>query len=129
DAGAALDAGDRLRDVDHRLRRHDPLALGRLTVVEQPRGDAPDLLPVRRLHVGDEVLDHRHVAHRLDHDRLLTLGVGLVGGPVRALVRLADLRQAGQGRLAVDLDAAGATDGGATGAAHSERAVLAVSGL
>ena len=28
--------------------------------------DAPDLLPVDRVHVHDQVLEHRHVAHRLD---------------------------------------------------------------
>ena len=66
DAGAALDAGDRLGDVDHRLGLDDVLALGRLAGGQQPRGDAADLGPVRRLHVGDQVLDHRHVPHRLD---------------------------------------------------------------
>ncbi len=69
DAGAALDAGHRLGDVDHRFRLDDVLALGRLAVREEPGGDAADLGPVGRLHVGDQVLDHRHVAHRLDHDR------------------------------------------------------------
>ena len=69
DAGAALDAGHRLGDVDHRLRRDDVLALGRVALRQQPRSDAADLRPVRRLHVGDQVLDHRHVPHRLDDDR------------------------------------------------------------
>ena len=71
DAGAALDAGHRLGDVEHRLRLDDVLALGRLAVGEEPGGDAADLGPVGRLHVGDQVLDHRHVAHRLDHDRVV----------------------------------------------------------
>ena len=31
----------------------------------------------RRLHVGDQVLDHRHVPHRLDDDRLLGLALAL----------------------------------------------------
>ena len=36
---------------------------------EQPRHDPLDLLPVDRVHVHDQVLQHRHVAHRLDDDR------------------------------------------------------------
>ena len=38
-AGAALDAGHRLRDVDHRLARNDVLALGDRLLGQQPRGD------------------------------------------------------------------------------------------
>ena len=68
-ARAAVDARHRLRDVDHRLRRHDVLALGRVALRQQPRHDALDLLPVHRVHVHDQVLEHGHVAHRLDHDR------------------------------------------------------------
>ena len=68
-AGAAVDAGHRLRDVDHRLRRHDVLALGRVALRQQPGHDPLDLLPVDRVHVHDQVLQHRHVAHRLDDDR------------------------------------------------------------
>ena len=75
DAGAALDAGHRLGDVDHRLRLDHVLALGRLAVGEEPGGDAADLGPVRRLHVGDQVLDHRHVSHRLDDNRHVSAAV------------------------------------------------------
>src|SRR3954449_3843756 len=74
DAGAALDAGHRLGDVDHRFRIDDVLALGRLAVRQQPGSDAANLGPVRGLHVGDQVLDDRHVPHRLDHDRGDALG-------------------------------------------------------
>jgi hypothetical protein len=101
DAGAALDAGHRLGDVDHRLRRNDVLALGRLAVGQEPRGDAADLLPVRRLHVDDQILDHRHVAHRLDDH-----GLRPAVEAIRRLLGLTDLGQAGKRRLAVDLDAA-----------------------
>ena len=39
----------------------------------------PDLLPVDRLHVDDQVLDHRHVAHRLDLDHAVgTTGLARV---------------------------------------------------
>ena len=68
-AGAAVDARHRLRHVDHRLRRHDVLALRRVALRQQPRHDALDLLPVDRVHVHDQVLQHGHVAHRLDDDR------------------------------------------------------------
>ena len=68
DARAALDAGHRLGDVDHRLAGDDVLALGHGLLGEQPGGDAPDLLPVDRVHVDDQVLDDGHVAHRLDLD-------------------------------------------------------------
>jgi hypothetical protein len=131
-AGAALDARHRLRDVDHRLRRDDVLALGRVAVGQQPRGDALDLLPVDRVHVDDQVLDHRHVPHRLDRDDdgLLLALVGRVPAQaVRGLGRLLEVRVAGQRGLAVDAHAAGAADRGAAGAADADRAVLAVLGL
>ena len=131
DAGAALDAGHRLGDVDHRLRLDDVLALGRLAVGEEPGGDAADLGPVGRLHVGDQVLDHRHVAHRLDHDRRVAA--------VRAVAAVAFLSASSwaspiwvlqpSAGLAVDLHPAGAADRGPAGAADGERAVLAVLGL
>ena len=141
DTGAALDTGDRLRDVDHRLGRDDALALGRIAVVEQPRGDPADLCPVGRLHVGDQVLDHGHVPHRLDNywrhgtiaGRLLRFasGGGRVSGgtAIGCLVGLADLGQAGERRAAVDLHTARAADRGPARAAHRERAVVAVLGL
>ena len=76
DARAALDAGHRLGDVDHVLVRDDVLALGDRLLVDQPRRDALDLLPVDRVHVDDQVADHRHVAHRLDRDdRVAALGL------------------------------------------------------
>ena len=68
-AGAALDAGHRLGDVDHVLVGDDVLALGLGALGQEPRRDALDLLPVHRVHVDDQVLDDRHVAHRLDDDR------------------------------------------------------------
>ena len=124
DAGAALDAGHRLGHVDHRLGRDHVLALGRVALGQQPRGDPADLGPVGRLHVGDQVLDHRHVPHRLDDDRLAAavLAVGEVA-------RLADLGLAGEAGLAVDLHPAGAADRRPAGTAHRQRAVLVVLGL
>ena len=49
-------------------RGDEVLALGDRLLVDQPRRDALDLLPVDRVHVDDQVLDHGHVAHRLDLD-------------------------------------------------------------
>ena len=119
DAGAALDAGHRLRHVDHRLARHDVLALGDRLLRDEPRGDAPDLLPVDRLHVHDEVLDDGHVAHRLDLDH----AVG------RMLLRLVEVRVTGEVRMAVDAHAAGAADRRAARAADPDRPVVARLGL
>ena len=42
---------------------------GGVALGQQPRRDALDLLPVDRVHVDDQVLEHGHVAHRLDRDR------------------------------------------------------------
>ena len=81
----------------------------------QPRRDALDLLPVDRVHVDDQVLEHGHVAHRLDDDRAAVLGV---------LGRVLEVGVAGQAGLAVDAHAAGAADRGAAGAADADRAVL-----
>jgi hypothetical protein len=121
DARAALDTGHRLGDVDHRLRGDDVFALRRVALGEQPRRDPADLGPVRGLHVSDQVLDHRHVPHRLDHDRLAASVV-----PVGELRGLADHRLAGEAGLAVDLHSAGAADGRAAGAPDGERAVIAI---
>jgi hypothetical protein len=132
DAGAALDAGHGLGDVDHRLGRHDVLALGRVAVGQQPRGDALDLLPVDRVHVDDQVLDHGHVAHGLDRDdggALLPLVGRVPAHPVRRLGRRVEVGVAGQRRLAVDAHAAGAADRRAAGAADADRAVHAILGL
>ena len=119
DAGAALDAGHRLRHVDHRVALDDVLALGDRLLVDQPRGDALDLLPVDGVHVHDEVLEHGHVAHRLDLD-----------DPVaRGGQRLVEMGMAGEPGLAVDAHAARAADGGPTGAADADGAVEARLGL
>ena len=126
DAGAALDAGHHLGDVDHRLGRHHVLALGRLALGQQPGRDAADLRPVRGLHVRDQVLDHRHVRHRLHHDRVL--GFGPVA-PVGALVGLADPGLAAERRLPVDLHPARAADRRPARAADDERPVGAVADL
>jgi hypothetical protein len=67
-ARAALYAGHRLGHVDHRLARHQVLALGHRLLGQQPGRDPLDLLPVDRVHVHDQVLEHGHVAHRLDLD-------------------------------------------------------------
>ena len=96
---------------------------GGVALGQQPRGDAADLRPVRRLHVGHEVLQHRHVAHRLDDDRR---GVAVGVRTVRPFARLADLGLAGEAGLAVDLHPARAADRGAARAANRERAVLVV---
>jgi len=74
---------------------------------------------VHRLHVDDEVLDDRHVAHRLDLD-------DAVAGAALGLV---EVRVAGQAGLAVDAHAAGAADRRAAGAADADRAVEARLGL
>ena len=115
DAGAALDAGHRLRHVDHRLAIDQVLALGHRLAAQQPRRDRLDLLPVDGVHVDDQVLDHRHVAHRLDADQPV----------VGALERLVEVGVAGESGLAVDAHAAGAADRGAAGAADADRAVEA----
>jgi hypothetical protein len=48
-------------------------------LVDEPWRDALDLLPVHRVHVDDQVLDHRHVVHRLDlDDAVLRAGRRLV---------------------------------------------------
>ena len=136
DAGAALDAGHRLGDVDHRLRRDDVLALRRIALGKQPGSDPADLLPMSRLHVGDQVLDHRHVSHRLHDDLGAAVALGLVATHLRgdgvALgigLRLLEHRLAGERRLAVDLHPAGTADRGAAGAADGEGAVISVLGL
>ncbi len=118
-ARAALDAGHRLGDVDHRLFGDDVLALGHRLLGQQPRRDALDLLPVDRVHVDDQVLDHGHVAHRLDLDHAVA-GAALGGVEVRV---------AGERRFAVDAHAAGAADRLAAGAADADRAVEAVARL
>ena len=119
DAGAALDAGHRLRDVDHRLAVDEVLALGDRLLVDEPRRDALDLLPVDGVHVHDQVLDDGHVAHRLDLDD------AVLGGAL-GLVEVRVARQAG---LAVDAHAARAADRGLAGAADADRAVEAALGL
>jgi hypothetical protein len=119
DAGAALDAGHRLGDVDHRLAVDEVLALGDRLLVDEPRRDALDLLPVDGVHVHDEVLDDGHVAHRLDLDHaVLRRGPGLV-----------EVGVAGQAGLAVDAHAAGAADRRLAGAADADRAVETTLGL
>jgi hypothetical protein len=50
----------------------------------------------------DQVLEHRHVAHRLDRDRAVAAPLG----------GLADARVAGERGAAVDAHAARAADGG-----------------
>ena len=79
-----------------------------------------DLLPVHRVHVDDQVLEHRHVAHRLDLDD--AVAVGAAAGRV-------EVRVAGQRRFAVDAHAARAADRLAAGAADADRAVEAVARL
>ena len=76
-AGAALDAGHRLGDVDHVLVGHDVLALGDRLLVDEVGGDPLDLLPVHRVHVHDQVADDGHVAHRLDLDHARRRGARL----------------------------------------------------
>ncbi len=123
-ARAALDAGHRLGDVDHVLVGHDVLALGDGLLVDQPRCDAPDLLPVDLVHVDDQVPDHRHVAHRLDgDDRLPLLRVGRV--PV-AVSGFLEVRVARQARLSVHPHAARAADRLLARAADPDRPVLVV---
>src|SRR5205085_2377197 len=118
-AGAALDASHRLGDVDHRLPVDDVLALGDRLLVDQPRRDALDLLPVHRVHVDDQVLDDGHVAHRLDLDD------AVLGG----LPRLVEVGVTGQAGLAVDAHAARAADRRLARAADADRAVEAPLGL
>jgi len=118
DAGAALDAGHRLGDIDHGLFGDDVLALGHGLLGEQPGSDALDLLPVHGVHVDDEVLDDGHVAHGLDLDDAV-LGPG--PGGVEVVWQRA--------RFAVDAHAAGAADGLAAGAADADGAVEAVARL
>ena len=100
-------------------RGHDVLALGDRLLVDEPRRDALDLLPVDRVHVDDQVLDHRHVAHRLDLDHAVA---GAAGAGV-------EVRVAGEAGLAVDPHAARAADRRAARAAHADRAVVARLGL
>ena len=119
DAGPALDAGHRLGDVDHVLVRDDVLALGDRLLVDEPRRDALDLLPVDGVHVDDEVLDDGHVAHRLDDDRAV----------LRRGQRLVEVGVARQAGLAVDAHAARAADRRAARAADADRAVEARLGL
>src|SRR3954454_3389491 len=119
DAGAALDARHRLRDVDHRLAVDEVLALGDRLLVDEPRSDALDLLPVDGVHVHDEVLDDGHVAHRLDLDDAVA----------RGLPRAVQVGVAGQAGLAVDAHAARAADRGLARTADADRAVEAALGL
>jgi hypothetical protein len=65
------------------------------------------------------IIDHRHVAHRLDGD-------DAVGRVLRGVV---EVGVAGEVRLAVDADAARAADRGATRAADADRGVGAVACL
>ena len=120
DTHAAVDAGHRLGDVNHRLVRHDVLALRRIASRHEPRHDAVDLLPVDCVHVDDQVLDHRHVAHRLDVDRH-----AVVGG----CDCVAKQGVAGQRRVAVDAHTAGSADRRLAAAADADRAVLCGTGL
>jgi hypothetical protein len=76
---------------------------------------------VDRVHVDDQVADHRHVAHRLDLDHFLALVLAV--DAVRGLVQVG---VAGQPRLAVHPHAAGAADRLLAGAADADRAVLVV---
>jgi hypothetical protein len=98
---------------------HDVLALGHRLLGDQPRGDALDLLPVDRVHVDDQVLEHGHVAHRLDLDHAVA----------RAGERCVEMGVAGERRFAVDANAAGTADRLAAGATDADRAVEAVFGL
>ena len=73
-AAAAVDAERLLVDHLHLLARDDVLALLRLVVARlQVRVDGTHLLP-ERIHVDDEVLDDRQVAHRRDHGDAALLG-------------------------------------------------------
>ena len=114
DAGAALDAGHRLGDVDHRLFLDQVLALGHRLLGDQPRRDALHLLPVHGVHVDDQVLDHRHVAHRLDLDHAVGAGPS---------ARVVQMGVAGEARFAVDPHPARAADRRAAGAADPDRSV------
>src|ERR1044071_5489993 len=118
-AGAALDAGHGLRDVHHRLAVDDVLALGDRRLVDEPRRDALDLLPVDGVHVHDEVLDDGHVAHRLHLDDAVLAGVA----------RAVEVRVAARAGLPFDPHAAGAADRGLAGAADADRAVETTLGL
>ena len=70
------------------------------------------------IHVGHQVLDDWHVAHRLDGD-LLALG----------LYELDDLGLAGEARLMIDAHGAGAADGAATRAAERQAAIFVLTHL
>ena len=95
------------------------LALGHRLLVDEPRRHAAHLRPVHCVHVHDQVLDHRHVAHRLDLDRSLA----------RSAQGRVEVRVAGQRRLAVYAHAAGAADRLAARASDPDRAVEAVARL
>ena len=99
--------------------RHQVLALGHRLLGDQPWRDALHLLPVDRVHVDDQVLDHGHVAHRLDLDDAV----------LRALQRGVEVRVTGQRRFAVDAHAAGAADRLLAGAADPDRPIDLIADL
>jgi hypothetical protein len=68
---------------------------------------------VDRVHVDDQVLDHRHVAHRLDRDD------PVLGG----LLGVLEVVVAGESGLPVDAHPAGAADGGAARTPDPDRPV------
>ena len=122
-AGAAVDAGHRLGDVDHRLGGHDVLALGRLAGSGSSHGTTrwtffqwtASMSTIRSLITG-----------------MLPIGSTTMAPVPRFSARLgglADLGVAGERGLAVDAHAAGAADGGLARAADADRAVLVVAGL
>jgi hypothetical protein len=74
-----------------------------------------------RVHVDDQILDHRHVAHRLDRDHPTALAAGLR--------RTSEMGVARQPRLVVDPHPAGAADRRLAGAADADRAIALVAPL
>ena len=88
-ACAAHDATHYTRKMHHILVGHDVLGFGYRAVMLQPWLYGAHLVPVNR-HIGDEVLDDGHIAHRLNHD----------GSAVSHHIN--DLRVAGKTRLSVD---------------------------
>ncbi len=114
DAAAAHDAERLLVDHVHLLLGDDALLLRRLVVARvEPGLDRADLVP-ERIHVHDEVLEHRHVPHRRDHGH-----VARVGDRLHALL-------AGEDGAAVHAHPAGAADHHPAALAVGERAVVLV---
>ena len=113
DAAAAHDAERLLADVRLLHRRRDEVLLVGMLLGLQERLDRAHLGP-ERLHVDDQVLDHRQVAHRRDRGHVAALDERLHG------------RLAGQHRAAVHAHAAGAADRHAARLAIGQRAVALV---